>query len=69
MKIKKTDEEHYHVRDDFMDERVNGSQLLAMLSGKDLIGTTPDAVLRLLDEHDIGYETVVGYKTTLGETI
>src|SRR5690349_13380486 len=47
--IEKTERDHYRVtvNDEFikLDETVDGAELLGMLKGKDLIGTTPERLL------------------------
>jgi len=65
MRITKTADDEYHVeiKDSFIDEDVNGSQLLGMMTGR----TTPDAneVLQRLESEPAGYIIVVDYRKSL----
>ncbi|HUJ95622.1 MAG TPA: hypothetical protein VLW84_10195 [Terriglobales bacterium] len=62
LRITKTDDDEYHVedKDSFIDDDVNGSQLLGMTTGR----TTPGAgeILQKLDSEPAGYVMTVEYR-------
>jgi hypothetical protein len=63
MQITKIDEDRYHVevKDRFIDEDVNGSQLLGMISGR-TVGVSAEEILRLFDSEPVGYVMSVDYQ-------
>lgn len=63
MQITKATEDRYHVevQDRFIDEDVNGPQLLGMTSER-TVGATAEEILRLFDSQPIGYSKTVDYE-------
>jgi len=65
MRITKMGDDEYHVedKDSFIDDDVNGSQLLAMATTR----TNPDAnkILQTLDSEPVGYTMIVDYRKAL----
>jgi hypothetical protein len=63
MQITKTEEDRYHVevKDRFIEEDVNGSQLLGMTSER-TVGITAEEIAQVLDSHPIGYSMSVDYE-------
>ena len=65
MRIEKIGGDNYHVTVSDsqykMDEGVNGSQLLGLLHRVQLVGTNPEDVLAMLDEHEPSFEMFVDF--------
>lgn len=65
MRITKTADDEYHVedKDSFIDDDVNGSQLVGMTTGR----TTPDSneIVRILDSEPAGYVMIVEYRKAI----
>jgi hypothetical protein len=62
MDITKTADDRYHVevRSLFINEDVNGSQLLGMGAGR-IVGVTAEEILRFLDSEPVGHSLSVEY--------
>jgi len=67
--IEKIDDDRFQISETdavaMIDEEVDGAQLMGMLQGKTLVGTTPGYVLKILDDHGKGHRLTVCYTSTL----